>query len=269
VSEPLPPATAASLPAGRKRVGLALGGGGARGVAHVGVIRLLEREGIPIDCIAGTSAGSLVGAAYAAGLGAQELLDLALGLRWHHIARLAWPRRGFVSFEKLEQWLVDTLGDVTFADLRIPYAAVAADLATGEQITLRQGRLAPAVRASCSTPGIVIPVEIDGRLLSDGGVINNLPISVVRQLGADVVIAVGLGAPPGEYPKNTLQMAVAALDYLLMRAADDPATANVHLPIPMWGPSSFVRTSRRHRFISLGQQTAERALPAIRAALEV
>ena len=264
MSEPSEP----HRPAGRKRVGLALGGGGARGMAHVGVIRLLEREGIPIDCIAGASAGSVVGAAYAAGLRAQELLSLALRLRWHDIARPAWPRRGFVSMERLEYWLVETLGDLTFADLRLPYAAVAADLATGEQVVLKEGRLAPAVRASCSVPGMVIPVEIDGRLLSDGGVLNNLPISVVRELGADVVIAVGLGAPPGQLPKTALQMAVAALEYLLMRAADDPATADVYLPIPVWGLSSLVRTSRRHRTVSLGQQVAESALPAIRAALE-
>jgi NTE family protein len=114
----------------------------------------------------------------------------------------------------------------------------------------------------------VIPVEIDGRLLSDGGAINNLPISVVRELGADIVIAVGLSAPPGRYPKNALQMAVAALDYLLMRAGDDPATADIYLPIPMWGLTSMMSTSRRRRFIALGQQTAERALPEIRAALK-
>lgn len=262
-----PPGVSANQSAGRKRVGLALGGGAARGFAHVGVIRLLEQEGIPIDCVAGTSAGSLVGAAYAAGFQPQDLLNMALGLRWRDLARFAWSRRGLVSFEKLERWLIDTLGDLAFADLQIPYAAVAADMATGEQVVLKTGRLARAVRASCSVPGIVIPAEIDGRLLSDGGVINNLPISVVRQLGADVVIAVGLGAPPGRYPKNALQMGVAALDYLLMRAGDDPATADVHLAVPMWGLSSLISTSRRRRFIALGQQTAERALPAIRAAL--
>jgi NTE family protein len=267
VSEPPAPGIASRRPAGRKRVGLALSGGGARGLAHVGVIGLLEREGIPIDCIAGTSAGSLVGAAYAAGLHAQELLELALKLHWHDIARPAWPRGGLVSFEKMEQWLVKTFGDLTFADLRLPYAAVAADLASGELVTLREGRLAPAVRASCSVPGVVIPAAIEGRLLSDGGVLNNLPISVVRELDADVVIAVGLGAPPGELPGNALQMAVAALEYSLMRAADDPATADVYLPIPLWGLSSLVRTSRRHQLIALGRQAAENALPAIRAAL--
>ena len=268
MTEPFLLGKATSQATGRKRVGLALGGGGARGMAHVGVIRLLEQEGIPIDCIAGTSAGSLVGAAYAAGLRGHDLLEQALKLRWRDIARLAWPHRGFVSFEKLEHSLVDTLGDLTFADLDIPFAAVAADLATGKQIVLEQGHLAPAVRASCTVPGIVIPVEVDGRLLSDGGVINNLPISVVRELGADFVIAVGLGAPSGEIPKNALQMVIAAFDCLLLYAADDPATADVHLPIPAWGLSSMVRMSQWHRFISLGQQAAENALPAIRAALE-
>lgn len=258
----------AGRPAGDKRVGLALGGGGARGMAHAGVIHLLEQEGIPIDCVAGTSAGALIGAAYAAGIQGQALLEEALKLRWRDLARPAWPRRGFVSFEGLERRLVDILGDLTFADLSIPYAAVAADLATGEQVVLKEGRLAPAVRASCSVPGIVIPVEIGGRLLSDGGVINNLPISVVRELGADIVIAVGLGAPRGRLPRSTLQMIVEAFESLLRNAADDPAMADVHLPIPAWGLSSMVRTSQRHRLFALGQQTAENALPVIRAALE-
>ena len=252
---------------GRKRVGLALGGGGARGMAHVGVIRVLEREGIPIDCIAGTSAGSLVGAVYAAGLRGHRLLEMALQIRWRDIAQLVWPRQGFVSFARLEAFLGNLLGDLSFEDLDLPYAAVTADLATGEQVVLQEGRLAPAVRASCSVPGIVTPVEIDGRFLVDGGVANNLPISVVRDLGAGVVIAVGLGAPPGDIPHGPLQTAVAALDFLLIHAADDPATADVHLPIPVWGLGSMVRTSRRHRFVSIGQQAAENALPAIQAAL--
>jgi len=252
----------------RKRVGLALGGGGARGMAHVGVIRVLEREGIPVDCIAGTSAGSLAGAAYAAGIRGQGLLEIALHLRWRDIARPVWPRQGFVSFAQLEAYLVKAVGDLTFADLALPYAAVAADLATGEQVILTEGRVAPAVRASCSVPGIVTPVEVGGRLLIDGGVVNNLPISVVRGLGADVVIAVGLGAPPGGYPKGPLQIAMAALDFLLVGAGDDPATADVHLPIPVWGLGSLVQTSRRHRCIALGEQAAERAMPQIRALLD-
>jgi NTE family protein len=252
----------------RKLVGLALGGGGARGMAHVGVIRVLEREGIDIDCIAGTSAGALVGAAYAAGIRGYGLLEMALNLRWRDIARFVWPRQGFVSFDRLESYLIQVAGDLTFADLEMGCATVTADLATGEQVVLKEGRVARAVRASCSVPGFVTPVEVEGRLLVDGGVVNNLPISVVRELGADVVIAVGLGSPPGEFPKGPLRIATAALDSLLMNAADDPATADVHLPIPVFGLGSFVRMSHRHRFVSLGQQAAEKALPEIRAALE-
>jgi NTE family protein len=193
---------------------------------------------------------------------------LALQLRWRDIVRPVWPRQGFVSFAKLEAFMAELLGDPDFADLEIPYAAMAADLATGEQVVLKEGRVAPAVQASCSVPGIATPVEIDGRLLADGGVVNNLPISAVRALGADVVIAVGLGWPPGDYPKGPLKAGAAALELLLIHAGDDPASADVHLPIPIWGLGTLVRTSKRHRILSQGQQAAEQALPAIRAALE-
>ncbi len=250
-----------------KRLGLALGGGGARGLAHVGVLRVLEREGIAVHCIAGTSVGSLVGAAYAAGLDADALLEMALHIHWKDIARPVWPRQGFISFAHLEAYLARLLGDPTFDDLKRPYAAVAADLRSGEQVVLRQGRGAPAVRASCSVPGIVVPAEIEGRLLVDGGIVNNLPISIARDLGAEVVVAVGLGAPPDDPPRRFWQIGMAAIDFLIMHAADDPATAEVHIPIPVWGLGSLVRISRRHRYVSLGQQAAEAALPAIRAAL--
>jgi NTE family protein len=252
----------------RKKVGLALAGGGARGMAHVGVIRTLESEGILINCIAGTSVGSLVGAAYAAGVQREGLMDMALTVGWLDFARPVWPRNGFLNFARLESYLADFLGDPSFDELDIPYAAVASDLTKFEQVVLREGRVARAVRASCSIPGIVTPVEIDGRLLVDGGVTNNLPTSVVRDLGADVVIAVGLGAPPDEHPRGALGIGIAALDSLLIRASDDPATADVHIPIPVRGLGSFVRTSRRHRYIALGRQAAEAALPAIRATLD-
>ncbi len=251
----------------RKRVGLALGGGGMRGMAHVGVLRVLEQAGIPVDCIAGTSAGSLVGAAYAAGLRSDRLLDLALQMRWRSISRPVWPRDGFVSFARLESYLIDAGGDLSFGQLKIPYAAVAANLATGEQVVLSRGRLAPAVRASCSVPGIVTPIDLGGQRLVDGGIANNLPISVVRELGADVVIAVGLGSPPGDYPRGVGQIAVSAIEHLLIKAGDDPASAQVYIPIPLWGLSSMIRSSRRQHLMDLGRQAAEEALPAIRAAL--
>jgi NTE family protein len=249
------------------RLGLALGGGSARGMAHVGAIDVLEREGIRIDCIAGTSAGALVGAAYAAGVRGQRLVEAAQAMRWRRIARPTWPGRGIVSFARLDAYLAAELGDCTFADLALPYAAVAADLLTGEAVILREGRLAPAVRASCSVPGIVPPVRLNGRLLVDGAICNNLPISVVRALGADLVVAVGLSNPPRHVPRGPLATLVAAMDVLLLRAGDPPATADVYLPIPVEGPGSLLRLSRTRDLVQLGREAALKALPAIREAL--
>ncbi len=133
--------------------------------------------------------------------------------RWRHAARLTWPRDGLVSFAPLERTVIRVLGDLTFGDLDIPFAAVTTDMATGEQVVLREGRVAPAVRASCSVPGIVTPIELDGRLLADGGVANNLPISVVRSMGAEVVIAVCLFSAQGKRPKGLPGILTAAVEY--------------------------------------------------------
>ena len=129
---------------GRKRVGLALGGGVGRGLAHIGVLLVLERAGIPIDCVSGTSAGSIMGAVYCAGWSLDRIREEARRIRWRQLASPVWPSRGLVSFDKLERWLVAKLGDLSFADLKIPYAAAATDLKTFEPVTLREGRLAPA-----------------------------------------------------------------------------------------------------------------------------
>ncbi len=251
----------------RKRVGLALGGGAARGLAHVGVLQVLECEGIPIDYIAGTSAGSVAGAVYAAGLRGEDLLQAALRVRWRDFARPVWPRRGLASFAKLESYLVKTIGDLTFADLEIPYAAVAVDLETCQQVVLREGRVAPAVRASCSVPGLVTPVELAGRALTDGGIVNNLPISVVRDMGADVVIAVNLIVPQGRCPKGLVEITAVALETLIARAADDPTTAEVHIPVPLHGLGSLLSLSGGEPVVEVGRQAARQALPALRDAL--
>jgi NTE family protein len=251
----------------RKRVGLALGGGALRGTAHVGVLRVLEREGIPVDCVAGTSAGSVVGAAYAAGLSPEKLLELGNALRWRDVARPAFSRYGLISFARLETYFVRILGDLTFSDLKRPFAAVAADLESSEQVVLRTGRVAPAVRASCSVPILVKPVELGGRLLVDGGVLNNLPISVARELGVDVVIAVNLGCPQGRRPRGLTEIILWTLETLLQRAGDDPATADVYIPVPVRGLRSLASRSTLSSSLALGEAAAEKALPAIRAAL--
>lgn len=253
---------------GRKRVGLALGGGVARGPAHIGALAVLEREGIPIDCVAGTSAGALIGAAYCAGIEIEQLCELAQQSGWRTLASLVWPRRGFVSFGKMEPWIENLVGEVDIRDLSIPFAAVASDLVRGEVVVLRRGRLARAVRASCSVPGIVTPVEIDGRLLCDGGVLDNLPVKAAREMGAEYVIGVDLFAPDCERRLGPLGMGIAAVESLIRRAGGGVDCADC-LITPDISGTSYFQFSKSAEFIALGEAAAEEMIPSIRAALEL
>ena len=157
---------------GRLRIGLALSGGVARGPVHVGVLSVLEREGIPIDFVAGTSAGALVGAAYCAGLSMDDLRELSANIGWRHVSRPTWPRYGLVSFAKMEELMENLVGNLDIRDLAIPYAAVVTDLDCGEQVSLHEGRLATAVRASCSVPLGVGTAALQTLIRQSGGNVN-------------------------------------------------------------------------------------------------
>ena len=176
----------------RLRVGLALSGGAARGIAHVGVLRALVENEIPIDAIAGASAGALIGGCYAAGLSIERLGEMAGTFRWRHTARLAFSRLGLQSNARMEKFLRANLPVTRFEDLKIPFAAMVTDLRQGSLIVFRDtGDVPFAIRASCAVPAVYRPVEDrEGRLLIDGGIVQNLPISQTRDLGADICIAV-------------------------------------------------------------------------------
>jgi NTE family protein len=181
-------------PRGTKKIGLALGGGSARGWAHVGVIKALEEANIPIHCIAGTSIGSLVGGYYASG-SFEELEHMAETIQWSTVLRyldVTLPRQGLVEGKKILEFLRGSLKIKTIENLQIPFCAVAADLITGEEIRIKKGNLAEAIRASISIPGIFNPQKKADRWLVDGGLVNPVPVSAVRAMGADIVIAVDL-----------------------------------------------------------------------------
>ncbi len=251
-------------PRGRTRIGLALGGGVARGLVHVGVLSVLEREHIPIDCVAGASAGALTGALYCAGMELDKIIELAQRMRWWHLASPVWPVQGFVSFEKMERWLVHLLGDRDLADLPIPFAVAATNLETGWPVTLKKGRLARAVRASCSVPGIVTPVEWDGQILCDGGVSNNLPVSAARELGADYVIGVDpFVLSPLRRGLGPFGIGFAAIEILVQHAGGGLREADC-LISPKLSGTSYLRLSRGSALIALGEQAAEERLPLIR-----
>lgn len=177
-----------------KKVGLALSGGGARGFAHIGVLKALVENDIPIDLVGGTSAGSFVGGAFAAGMSIDEIIDVGKKISWFGVAGFSYSPRGFLTNAPMTKFITDSFPVTRFEELKVPFAAVACDLETGDEIVLRdEGDLVEAIRASCAIPGVFIPVvDAKGRSLIDGGVTSPTPTSAVRNLGADLVIAVDL-----------------------------------------------------------------------------
>ena len=181
-----------------QKIGLALGGGAAKGLAHIGVLKVLVNAGYSFHCIAGTSIGSLIGAFYASGMDLKSMEQLACNLDRTTWIDLNIPTLGIFEGSKLEQLVSLLTKKKTFEQLLIPLSVVAADLYTGEKIVINTGKVAPAVRASCSIPGIFRPVKWEERLLIDGGVVDRVPASVAREMGADFVLAVD----PGIYLQN-------------------------------------------------------------------
>ena len=187
------------------KIGLALSGGAARGMAHVGVLRALLENGIPIDCVAGTSAGSIVGGAFAAGMTIDEIAELGRKLRWRHIGRITMSRFGLQSNARLERFMRARLPITKFEDLPIPFAVVATDLKTGEAVVMKdKGDVPFAIRASCTIPGWYVPVpDSEGRQLVDGGLVAVIPAAAARALGADVVIAVDVNGAGATFMSST------------------------------------------------------------------
>ncbi len=179
-----------------RRLGLALSGGGVRGLAHIGVLKVLDEAEIPIWAIAGTSAGGLIGALYAAGISPQQIeaeaLRMASPRRLLPFFNRALPFRGILSAQRVTEYLESFLDDLTFDQLRIPLAVVAVDLNSGQKVVLNEGRVVDAVRATTALPGLLSPVQREGQLLVDGGLLDNLPADVVRQMGAERVVAVDI-----------------------------------------------------------------------------
>ncbi len=259
----------ADVPA-RPKIGLALSGAVMRGPVHIGVLKVLQAAHIPVDVVAGASAGSIVGALFCAGLSPDDLARVAPAIGWRAIARPVFPRRGFLSFARLEPWLIDLMGgDLQFSDLKIPLAISATDLERGEAVTFTAGRVAPAVHGSSAVPGIVVPVAHDGYLLGDGGVSYNLPVAAARNLGADVVIGVDLFVPTIHRPWGPLRFGFAAIETMVRRSGGGVDQADVLISPPELAGVSYIRTGAKQaaRLIAIGETAARRALPQIEAVL--
>lgn len=184
------------------KVGLALGGGGARGFAHIGVIKALVEHGINIDFVAGTSAGAIVGALYAAGLSVEEMVEISNKFSLKDIKTSKIPLIPN-KIEALQEVIKKTLGDIEFKDLEKPFCAVAVDIKTGSEVHITKGNLAAAVAGSCAVPGFFTSVTFDNYMLFDGGLLNNIPSNVPKLFGCDVVIAVDINSTRGQGTTST------------------------------------------------------------------
>lgn len=243
------------------KIGLALSGGGARGFAHLGVLKALEANSIPIDFVSGTSAGSFVGAAYASGMKIDEIIEVANKISWFNMAGLSYSPRAIFSNASMAGFIKQHFPCSTFDDLRIPYAAVACDLNTGEEIVLKDSvDLAFAIRASCAIPGVFAPLDdADGRLLVDGGVVAPVPVNAVRSLGAEAIIAVDLMACGTIFrgtPKTMVGMLFQSA-MLQLRAAS--RQQHVYADVIIEPPIAHIRPdeiAKRDELIELGEKAA-------------
>jgi NTE family protein len=254
----------------RPKVALVLGGGAARGFAHVGVIRALEKSKIQIDLVVGTNTGSLMGAIYADKKSAAELERIALSLEERDIFDYNFinPTQGFARGERLEDFLSKRVAAKEIDQLKLVFAAVATDIQNGEVVVFQSGSVARAVRASSAIPGIFTPVNYQGKMLVDGGVLNNVPVDVARKMGADVVIAVDLGAGPKTAQVNNLFENVAQSFFLAARQNTEAKLKQADVVIrPKVSEAGLLDFSRKKELLTLGTEAAEQALPEIRKKL--
>jgi NTE family protein len=262
----VPLATAPRTPA----IGLALGGGFARGIAHIGVLKVLEEEGIPVRVIAGTSVGALIGASYCSGLSISELQEIARNTRFTSLARWTLSRCGFASNDRMIKFLMRILKVRTFEELRIPLGVTATDFNTGEGVVFHSGEIIDPVRASCAYPGMFLPVQIRGRYLVDGMLSHPVPTHPLREMGADRVLAVhlrgtwaGSGAPRHLFAVIGQSFAIAqdAMASIWRSAADlvvEPDVAGF----------AYDDFRRADELIRVGESAMRQALPEVRKWLE-
>lgn len=253
----------------REGVGLALGGGFARGFAHLGVLQVLEQNNVPISHIAGTSVGSILGAAYASGAPLARIIETCRTLRFRDIARWRVSRLGLASNHRLENLIERVFDSRHFEDLRIPLAVVATDLSSGEPVVFTQGSLADAIRASCAFPGLFEPVEIGTRCLADGGLVAPVPTRAARALGAATVIGISVGLQDGHRgaPTNIFQVvsrAVSAAQKHQLEIWERHADLVLRPDVQSLAWDDFHRAEEA---IAAGAAAARRALPRIQKLL--
>lgn len=263
-----PKAVPPVVPERPPKVAVVLGAGAAKGFAHIGVLKVLETNRIPVNMIIGTSAGSFVGSLYAYGFTAFQLQKISFDIQQGDLADFTIPDNGFIKGEKLEAYVNRMLRNTTMEKLRIPFYAVATDIQSGREMLFGSGNTGSAVRASCSIPGVFTPAVIGGRMYVDGGVVSPVAVDAARRLGAEVVIAVDIsGNGEAPRPQGTLATILQSINIMYGRiAAHQLQRADVVIK-PRVGAIGAADFSKRHEGVLEGERAALEALPAIKAAI--
>lgn len=253
----------------RYKVGLALCGGVAYGVAQIGVLKALEAAGIQVDCVAGTSAGAIIAAAYASGLSVSQIEQIGINTTWGELFSFRPSRKGLVSSGPIEEYIRKYLKVSNFDDLKKPLAVVATDICSGEEVVFTRGALDKAVRASCSIPGIYSPVEMEGRQLVDGGMAENVPVRALKSLGADVVIAVNLFGHHQVFPpaSNVFQILMRVWYFFVREEAGWREQSDIILE-PDLRLFDLFDFSAGKEIIALGEKEAKRQMPKIKQVIQ-
>jgi NTE family protein len=251
------------------KIVLALGGGGARGFAHIGVLQVFKEADIKIWGIAGTSMGAMVGATYAVGADLYYLERLIDYLKWEDLVDIRFPRLGLIDGSKV-QTLIDILTkNKRFEDLSKKFWAVATDLFSGEEIVFKTGPIAPAIRASISIPGVFNPVELNGRVMVDGAVVAGVPVKVALQMGGDLVIAVNVGFDHTAHQVNNVFDVLSKVIDIMGNQLDAFQIRLADLIIkPQLGSIGTMNFGQARECVNIGRKAAEASLPQLRNLIE-
>lgn len=243
------------------KIGLALSGGAALGAAHFGIFQALSEKNIKIDMLSGTSIGALIASFYAYGIDPEKSQELVSHLSWKDISSFKLSRLGLLSNQKIDAFLDKHLGDVKFEDSELPFAVVATDISSGQKVVLNKGDVGRAVMASMSIPGLYEPVEIDGKLLCDGGIVENIPISPLKKMGADKIIAVNLTSYKARNkPNNILEVILNGFQFRLITAIKLVANEADILIEPDLSKFNLVDTSQTDELKRIGYKEAIKIL---------
>ncbi|SFA75773.1 MULTISPECIES: patatin-like phospholipase family protein [unclassified Bacillus (in: firmicutes)] len=251
------------------KVGLALGSGGARGFAHLGVIKVFIEEGIPIDLIAGSSMGAMVACFYGAGIEMDQLYKLSTSFKRKYYLDFTVPKMGFIAGKRVKELIRIFTKGKNIEQLNIPVAVVATDLMTGEKIVFKEGPIADAVRASIAIPGIFVPEKWNGRILVDGGVIDRIPVSVVKEMGADIVIAIDVSqVKRNEEISSIYDVIMQSIDIMQKELVSNREIASdimIRPKVDMYSSRAFTNIKE---IIEIGENEARKEIDNIKRVIE-